>query len=242
MKALLIAIALLAIVVVSGARATPSSAFWTNCMIDIQPPGITRLDVDNFFTFGAASGADFFATDFGALWGFRLSPKLSAEFGFDVQSSPATAPIFFNAKVGYLENTLSPNAPALQLGVYGIGTEHNGTNRKLNIIQLITGKTMPDGRCRVMASGYYGNPGALRSSTGERENVGFIVAFDWKIVPSKWVLTADYASGRNLIGGGGAAINYFFTPCISVETGPVWFNDRGLNGSPKMSIQFDINF
>lgn len=36
----------------------------------------------------------------------------------------------------------------------------------------------------------------------------------------KRVLCADYASGKNTIGGGGLGIYYYFTPDISILTGP----------------------
>lgn len=42
--------------------------------------------------------------------------------------------------------------------------------------------------------------------------------------------------------GGGVGVYYFFTKNISVLGGPVWFNDRELNGGQKWTIQWDINF
>ena len=54
----------------------------------------------------------------------------------------------------------------------------------------------------------------------------------------------DYftVGGDNAIGGGGAGVYYFFTPDISLLTGPVWFNDPGINGRMKWTTQLDINF
>ena len=59
---------------------------------------------------------------------------------------------------------------------------------------------------------------------------------------SRFVFAGDYASGNNAIGGGGAGLNAYFTRKISLLFGPVWFNDKGLNGDWKWSTQLDINF
>ncbi len=78
-----------------------------------------------------------------------------------------------------------------------------------------------------------------------------MVAFDRGFLPakdaegneySKVVLAADYASGKNSIGGGGAGLYYYFTKNIDLLTGPVWFNDKGINGDWKWTTQIDINF
>jgi hypothetical protein len=36
-------------------------------------------------------------------------------------------------------------------------------------------------------------------------------------------------------------VNYYFTPSISVLTGPVWFNEKAVNGEWKWTIQLDVN-
>jgi len=56
------------------------------------------------------------------------------------------------------------------------------------------------------------------------------------------VLAADYASGKNYIGGGGFGMYHYFTKDISLLTGPVWFNDHAINGQWKWTVQLDINF
>ena len=59
---------------------------------------------------------------------------------------------------------------------------------------------------------------------------------------SKWVIAADYASGKNAIGGGGFGTYYYFTKDISLLTGPVWFNEKAINGATKWTTQLDLNF
>ena len=69
-----------------------------------------------------------------------------------------------------------------------------------------------------------------------------MAAFDHAIVPGRVVLAGDYASGENLIGGGGIGVYYYFTKDVSILTGPVWFNDKTLNGPTKMTVQLDVSF
>jgi hypothetical protein len=78
-----------------------------------------------------------------------------------------------------------------------------------------------------------------------------MVAFDHGFMPvkdaagaeySKWVFAADYASGKNAIGGGGVGIYYYVTKDVSLLTGPVWFNEKAINGAMKWTTQLDINF
>lgn len=57
----------------------------------------------------------------------------------------------------------------------------------------------------------------------------------------KWVLAADYASGKNTVGGGGVGVYYYLTPDITLLTGPTFFNDAGLNGKWKWTVQVNIN-
>jgi hypothetical protein len=77
-----------------------------------------------------------------------------------------------------------------------------------------------------------------------------MVAFDHGFIPakdaagneySKVVFAADYASGKNAIGGYGIGVNYYFTKDISLLTGPVFFNEKKINGTWKLSTQLDIN-
>lgn len=226
----------------SPAWATPSTTYWTPCTIDIQAKGVTHLGVDNYFGVGSSNASDEFATDIGPEWGAQLNSKLAAEFGFDILSSPSTTPFFLNAKIGYRENTISKTAPAVQLGFCNFGTKRGSTNSEQDIIYLTIGKTLPNGKTRLMASYYYGNPASLKSSTGDTQNTGFMVAMDHQLVAGKWVLAADYASGKNAFGAGGVGVYYYFTKDISILTGPVWFNDEGLNGNVKATVQLDINF
>jgi hypothetical protein len=57
---------------------------------------------------------------------------------------------------------------------------------------------------------------------------------------STWAFSADYATGKNTIGGGGVALTHYFTPDIYLETGPVWFNSRSTNGPWKWALELAV--
>lgn len=222
----------------SLAFATPSTEYWTPSVIDIQPPGTVHLGIDNYYTVGHSHG-EAFPTDIGVEWGIKLSRILSAEVGFD-SVEPSDDPLYFNAKVGIGEGALSQNAPGITLGIFNVGTRYGVTNQ--NIVDLIIGKTLPGGLGRLHIGGYWGNSDVLRDSRGEKAATGVMIGWDRWLKPGKVMLVADYASGKNVIGGGGVGVYYFFTKDISLLTGPVWFNDRGINGKMKWTTQLDVNF
>jgi len=225
-----------------AAAATPTTTFWTPAVMDIQAPGVWHITYDSYFTVGHKGPGrvgESFPTDMGLTYGFKVSRKVLGEAGFDVLE-PTDQPLFFNAKIGYPEGALRRNAPALQIGVFNAGTKTGVTNQ--NIVHLIVGKTLPRRMGRVHASIYRGNSDVLRSSAGEVENTGFMVAYDRWLTPGKYMLAADYASGKNAIGGGGVGLYTFFNRDISLLAGPVWFNDRGINGRTKWTVQLDVNF
>lgn len=74
-----------------------------------------------------------------------------------------------------------------------------------------------------------------------------MIAYDRAFMPVKegsfnrFVICGDYASGKNALGGGGFGLYTYFTKDIDVLTGPVWFNDEGVNSHWKWTIQLDIN-
>lgn len=227
----------LGVLVVGTAYATPSTTYWTPCVMDIQAAGVTHLGIDNYFRVG---NNEAFPVDIGPGWGAHVTKKISAEYGFDVLANQSN-PLFFNAKIGYREGVLGKNMPGIQLGLFDFGTKHHVTD--FNIAYLVLGKSLPDRKTRVHVAGYYGNPGTLRSGAGDRENTGWMIAMDHQMDKAgKWVLAADYASGKNYIGGGGVGVYYYFTKDISLLAGPMWFNDKIINGDMKWTTQMDINF
>jgi hypothetical protein len=224
-----------------AAISTPSSTFWTPCTLDMQAAGLTHITLDTYSRFGSptSDSVPSFPTDFGVTWGKAFKSKLAIEYGVDYLA-PASDPLYFNAKIGYTEGTLSKSAPAVQLGFFNFGTRKNVTNQ--DIVYLVVGKSLPKGAGRVSVAGYTGNSKVLRSSDGDKANSGFMIAYDKVLVPDKFIFAADYASGKNAIGGGGFGVYYLFSKTASLLVGPVWFNDTGINGKMKMTAQLDVNF
>jgi hypothetical protein len=230
------------------AGATPSSTVWTNMTLDIQAFSVFHLGVDNYFTVfrDAEDGGGSFPTDLGLTVGILPFEKFQMEVGIDLVEA-SDNPLFGNLKMGAPEGALWKGSPALQVGIFSVGTEAGVTD--YNVVYGVIGKTIP-GFGRISAGPYIGNDELLRSSQGKEEDSGFMVAFDRGFGPvddgqgsrfNRFVLAADYASGDNAIGGGAVGLYYFFTPTISLLTGPVWFNDEGVNGEWKWTVQLDIN-
>jgi len=221
---------------------------WTPMTLDIQSFGVLHWGVDNYFTAfrRARNGSGDFPTDAGLTVGILPFDKFRMEVGVDLLE-PSDDPIFFNLKMGTPEGALFDGAPAVQLGIFNVGTKKDVTN--YNIVDLVIGKTFP-GVGRFSAGPYIGNSKVLVDAQGDKENKGWMAAFDRGFMPvkdaegnefSRLVFAADYASGNNALGAGGAGIYYFFTKDISLLTGPVWFNEEAINGKWKWSIQLDIN-
>ena len=217
---------------------------------DAGYPGIRRRPPgDRQLLHGPAQdeqGGGDFPTDVGLTVGILPFEKIQAEIGVDLME-PSDHPLFFNAKVGAPEGVLFKGAPTIQLGVFNVGTKKDVTNQ--NIVDVIVGKTIANvGRVSV---GYYsGNKKVLVDKDGKKANTGFMVAFDRGFVPAKegkteynkFVLAADYASGKNALGAGGIGLYYYLTPSASILMGPVWFNEEAINGKWKWTTQLDVNF
>lgn len=230
------------------ASATPSTTYWTPMTVDIQSYGVLHTGVDNYFTLfrKADDGGGMFPTDLGLTMGVLPFDKVKMEVGVDLLES-TDYPVFFNAKIGVPEDAFFSGQPTLQIGVFNAGTKSDVTNQ--NIVYGVIGKSIP-GIGRLSVGPYIGNKNVLVDKNGEKENSGFMAAFDRPFLPvkdkegnefSRVVFAADYASGKNAIGGGGAGLYYFFTKDISLLTGPVFFNEEDINGKWKWTVQLDIN-
>lgn len=243
------------------AQATPTTTYWTPASSDIQPYGVYHLGVDNYFTVGRKAQKGDLPTDVGITVGILPYEKLQMEVGIDLLE-PSTDPLYFNAKIGSPEGALFEGSPAWNLGIFNVGTDKKAATEDsdgrtdYNIIHLMFGKTIPMGLGRIHAGVYSGNGKTLVDKNGDKENTGYMVGWDKGFSPAKaadgseymsWVLAADYASGKNAIGGGGFGVYRYFTKNISFLTGPVWFNEPsvvGVNESSKWvwTTQFDVNF
>jgi hypothetical protein len=282
---IIIPIVFLSLLVEGTVFATPSTTYWTPATSDVQPFNVWHIGVDNYFRLAQSEEerlngqAGSFFTDVGLTVGVLPYEKLNLEVGIDLLLPGRLAhpslrslgsEILVNAKFGIPEGALASWSPALNVGIFNVGTKIEITD--MHIVDFLVGKTLgPFGR--IHAGYYYGNPGSTLmheggckrgtsnpafacsvvapGATGKLDNDGAMVGYDygfWKVKDkagneyNKWIFAADYASGKNFIGGGGFGIYHFFTKDISLLTGPVWFNDHVINGQWKWTVQLDINY
>ena len=229
------------------AGATPSTTYWTPMTVDFQSYGVLHIGVDNYFTVGkTGQNSSGFPTDAGLTLGVLPGSKLQMEVGVDL-FGPQEFPLSFNAKIGTPEGTLFKGSPTLQAGICNVGTKKGVTDQ--NVVYGVVGKTIPKFG-RLSAGPYIGNANVLRDSLGQKANSGVMVAFDHSFATTKdkegnefsrVVFAADWASGKNAFGAGGFGLYYYFRNNISLLAGPVFFNDQGVNGKYKWTIQLDIN-
>jgi hypothetical protein len=230
------------------ACATPSSTIWTNMTPDIQPYGILHIGVDDYFTAfrKTSGGSGAFPTDAGLTIGLLRSKKVQMEAGIDLLGQ-IDYPVTFNVKLGAPEGALFSGSPLVALGVFNIGTKRDVTNQ--NVVCLTLGKAVTRFG-RLSAGPYVGNRRVLVDPAGRRANSGFMAAFDRGVLAvrgpgdesfNRLVLAADYASGRNALGGGALGLYYFFHSDVSLLVGPVWFREEAFNGKGKWTIQLDVN-
>ncbi len=227
----------------------PSSLFWTTCTTSVQSPGTANFQVANYFSIikeGRSShlirSHRVFPTDIGCTFGVGSWRNWTAEFGLDYLAG-LNSPWFFNAKIGIDEDLLFKRAPSFSFGVFDVGTKSGVTN--FNIANAVIGKKLPKSWGQTYVGAYYGN------STLGPDRAGVMIGYYKMLCPAvdccgkeyhKLWLVADYASGRNPLGGGGAGIYYYFTPNVSLTTGPTWFNYAHTNGKWKWTIQLDVIF
>lgn len=229
-------------------QATPSSVFWTICTTDVYPLGTGHIDEDNYFTvFNRKGKGQAFAPDTGFEYGFLSWKDFGGELGVDYLGGEDN-PLYFNVGVALAENKLYCNAPSFKLLIFNAGTDyHEPDQTDQNIVNFIIGKTLPDwmGGGRFFAGVFSGS----RAMGKNRQ--GFMVAYTRSFCPAKfcdgrdyfkWMFMADFASGKNTIGGGGFGFGYYFTPDIDIMTGPVFFNSAEINGYWKWTVQIDISF
>lgn len=230
--------------VITSLWAVPTSLFWTNCTTGVQPEHTARICALNYFPIKHRHCDPAFPIDVGATYGLFSFNGMSAEAGVDFLAG-TSHPFFFNAKVGVHEDWLFSSAPSLSVGIYNVGTRTGGPKRtNQNIIDVVLGKSLPE-LGTVYLGGFSGSHAMGKNHGGVM--VGYSYAFcKRKYVCdgreyNKWAVLADYASGKNTIGGGGIACSYYFTPDAFVTTGPVWFNSAKINGRWKWSLQLYVD-
>jgi hypothetical protein len=245
-------VTLIAIFCFFDVEAAPTALFWTNSSTEIQAYQTLNISSDTYFTvFNRRGKGQSFPPLTGALYGFLSWGDLQGEMGVDYLGG-ANDPLYFNIKVGVKEDKLFKNAPAFNVGMFNIGTRCRGSNPTNQcIINFIFGKsfTLFSGdekeQNNLYISGFSGQRAMGKNRYGFAAGYArkFQQAKDCKGVEYyKWWLLADYASGKNTVGGGGAGVSYFFTPDFVIMTGPVFFNSASIYGRWKWTVQINLSF
>lgn len=227
--------------------ATPSTTYWTPATTDIQSYRTLHVGIDDYFTvFKKGENKGSFPTDVGLTVGVLPFDRIQGEVGVDFME-PQDYPFLFNAKIGTPEDAWFACSPAFNVGMFNVGTKQDVTD--FNIVDVIIGKTIPV-LGRIFVGAYIGNRQTLVNGVGDADNKGVMIGMDhgfWTVKDksgdeyNRLVFAADWASGNNCIGGGGAGLYYYFAKYISLLTGPVFFNDKTINGDWKWTAQLDIN-
>jgi hypothetical protein len=229
----------------SSLQATPTSLFWTTCTTDVVARGDLRIDIDNQFSVTHVKKGSHPCL-IGLTAGLFSYKLVEVEMGVNYLTASHT-PLSLNAKCAIGEDLLYSRCPSLALGVYNVGKKGSGSHPpNQNIVNVMAGKTVPWIGGRFFVGAFSGN----RAMGPDRQGfmVGYTKSFDEALdltgkKYSKWLFAADYASGKNAIGGGGVSMQYFFTPGISLQTGPVWFNWKKANNCNwQWSLQLNIAF
>lgn len=218
--------------------ATPSTTFWTPCTTYIQPFAVPHITYDSYFT-----GSSDLPTDVGLTVGLLPFEKFQLEAGFDLLL-PGNYPLLLNAKAGIPEDSFLKYMPGINVGIFGIGFKKDVNN--YNVLHVNIGKAIP--HLGSISAGFYKglNKNLFVSSKRDTEDTGFMVAYYRTLEPltDRIGITADWMSGKNWLGGGGAGLYFWFTKSIDLIMGWVWFNDTGKNPYPNglFTIQLDIDF
>ena len=223
----------------TSAQATPSTTFYTVATPYIQPFAVPHFTYDSYL-----SGSAAFPADLGFTVGLLPFKKFQAEAGFDL-FYPGSNPFQINFKGGIPEGAFGKYIPGLTAGIFGMGFENNVNN--YDILHFEIGKTFSR-IGTISVGGYKGlKSKLLRSASGKDQDWGYLVSFYRPLEPwtERIALSADYMSGKNIFGGGGAGLYFWFTKSIDVIIGWVWFNDEELNQPFRdgvFTIQLDIDF
>lgn len=231
----------------ASALATPSTNFWAPSTPSVQPFGVLRLTYDSYFNEKAA-----YSFDTGLTIGVLPWKELQAEVGFDLfyptvaSTGPVSFPIVLNAKIGAPEDVYFTGQPGWSLGIFGAGFQ-GGVNNQ-NVLYAMLGKTFPYvGSLNV--GGYYAlNEALFLSSAGEKQQLGLLAGWaspsiDVPVI-EKLAFTWDVQTGQNVLGATGGGIYVYFTPAVSLLTGPVFFFDKALqpgSSSWMWSAQIDVD-
>jgi hypothetical protein len=224
--------------------ATATSIFWTNCTTDVFDPGVLSYETDYFATINRRPGKNQnLPLDIGLELGLFSWKEMKMEVGFDYLCEQKS-PWYFNAKIGFSDDFLFKDGISFSVGICNAGTRLREPPTNQNVLDIVFGKNFNKwGRVFI---GYYTGAKAVGKN---RQGLmcaylkGFGHIKDKKGYEyDKWQFSADYATGKSRVSGGGIALTYYFTPYISLQTGPIFYNDAHYNGTWKWGSLFTASF
>lgn len=209
------------------AYATPSTTVWTPATTYTQPYLVPHLTYDSYV---AEEGI--LANTYGLTMGVIPGDKLQGEIGFDVFYPGFTADwLQLNGRLTLPEGLAGSWQPALSVGISNVGFEKDVSD--YHLLHATISKTTPIGTIGV--GGYYGaGSKVLWTGSDGEERAGFMATYSSPEIPiglpglEKLVFLADVATGKNWLGGVGAAAALYFNSNIALLTGPVFFLDSDL--------------
>jgi hypothetical protein len=231
------------------ALATPSTTYWAPSVATCQAKNVPHVTYDTYFAKEAA-----YPIDTGLTMGILPGDKVQAEVGYDLlMATHDPVGFYLNGKVCLPENSLGKGAPGIGVGVYNIGFHGSGSSlpaNNYNTLYAMAQKTLPTGG--YISGGFYyglGTEALYASSEGEIHRAGAIVGFaspDIKVGLkglSKILIIGDVMTGKNVLGAGGAGINFYFNDYIAAIVGPVFFFDKELQFGQRTlwTMQIDID-
>jgi hypothetical protein len=226
------------------AAATPSTTYWAPSVATCQAKGVPHVTYDTYFGKNAA-----YPIDTGITIGILPSDKVQAEVGYDTLF-PGNNPtqFYLNGKICLAENSFGKGMPAVSFGVYNVGFKKDVTS--YNVLHVMAQKSLPIGG--YLAGGvYFGTNDALfTNSEGEVAKTGAMIGWaspDIKVGVkglSKITVIADVQTGKNVLGGGGVGLDFYFNDYIALIVGPVFYFDKALQPGGARTLwttQVDID-
>lgn len=236
----------------SVALATPSTTYWAPAVATCQAKYVPHITYDTYYGKGPpppGAGAPAYPIDTGLEIGILPSGKVQAEVGYDVLLPSANPTLFFlNAKICTPESSLFKGSPGISFGIYNVGFKKDVTD--YNALHLMFQKAFPAGGY-VAAGLYRGMSDVLfTNSDGKIVKTGAMVGVFSPDIPvglkglKKLNIAADIQTGKNVLGGGGVGLYFYFNDYISLLVGPVFYTDSKLQpGGAKhlWTTQLDID-
>ncbi len=240
-----------ALLIFQGINATPSTQIWIPST-DFQGWKTLHLGIDNYIRtskINGVRGAGIY--DLGLTTGLLPFKKLQGEIGVDYLSMGDNVyddhPFYFNAKLGFPENALFKNSPALAVGGYNFGLKKNLTD--YNIIYGEIAKTIPFiGR---LSAGYYkGNSKVLVDENFVKAEKGILVSWDRTMseISDKLWVAVDYQGGKNYLGALNIGASWAFSKNVSLIVGYDIYNNKNAyynmnnQNANSFTTQLDITF